>query len=144
MRLYAWALDKQLRAQNVSQMTEEVIREVAANGTAIIETIIQLNKYQSISGATIKIDRHGDSEGNFSVLAFKNAPPVNITHNISCSQYLVPVASFLQGDNDMPVSESPFFFLYVCVSFRLCGGFGFRFFYRRFFCLVSILYHRPP
>lgn len=63
--------------------------------------------FLGISGATIKIDKYGDSEGNFSVVALK---PYNYTmpNGINCSYGMVPVAYFQQGD-DIPVSESSFF-----------------------------------
>lgn len=54
-----------------------------------------------ITGATIKIDGNGDSEGNFSVLALKPYKE----ENFSCLHYhMVPVAYFQQGEN-FPVSE---------------------------------------
>lgn len=56
-----------------------------------------------ITGATIKIDANGDSEGNFSVLALKPSR----TENSPCNFQMVPVAYFQQGDN--PVSELTFF-----------------------------------
>lgn len=61
-----------------------------------------------ITGATIKIDGNGDSEGNFSVLSLKPST-VNIG-NFSCNLHLVPVAFFQQGiNNAFPVSESSIF-----------------------------------
>lgn len=46
--LYALALDKLLRIEQRTQvLTEELIRMVAANGTRIVETIIQNGTYQS-------------------------------------------------------------------------------------------------
>lgn len=46
--LYALALDKLLRIeQRTQELTEEIIRSVAANGTRIIETIIMNKTYQS-------------------------------------------------------------------------------------------------
>lgn len=68
-----------------------------------------------ITGATIKIDLHGDSEGNFSVLSLKPST-VNIAPgNFTCDLHLVPVAFFQQGiNNTFPVSESSNFnFLFV-------------------------------
>lgn len=62
-----------------------------------------------ITGATIKIDGNGDSEGNFSVLAFK---PADMTReNLSCPFQMVPVGYFHQGD-DIPVSE----FVCLCIT----------------------------
>lgn len=102
VKLYSWALDKLLR-QESRPLTEEVIREVASNGTSIIETIIKNRTYKSVTGATIKIDSHGDSEGNFSVLALK---PYSLTvkENFTCKYHMIQVAHFQQGD-DFPVRE---------------------------------------
>lgn len=46
VKLYALALH-QLLTQEVRTLTDEVIREVAANGTAIIDAIIQNRTYKS-------------------------------------------------------------------------------------------------
>lgn len=55
-----------------------------------------------VTGATIKIDEFGDSEGNFSVLAMKEWPLTG--RNFTCHYHMVPVAIFIQGD-ELPVSE---------------------------------------
>ncbi|XP_055620128.1 receptor-type guanylate cyclase Gyc76C-like isoform X2 [Toxorhynchites rutilus septentrionalis] len=103
VKLYAWALDKLLKAeQTIRPLTSDVIQEVASNGTRIIETIIQNRTYKSIAGAMIRIDEFGDSEGNFSVLALKNDPYTE--GNFSCDYQMKPVAHFqmrqLQHRND--------------------------------------------
>lgn len=124
VKLYAWALDKLLKEEE-RPLTDKVIRDVASNGTRIIETIIKNRTYKSkkralrlivgffsflhhslhsagVTGSTIKIDSSGDSEGNFSVLALK---PYKMTRdNFSCDLHMVPVAYFQQGEN-FPVSE---------------------------------------
>lgn len=134
-KLYAWALDELLRNSTGEQpLTEEEIYSIASNGTKIIETIIKNGTYKSkcnsykymviirflectifvllyhssgVTGATIKIDRNGDSEGNFSVLAYK---PFKYSYrdNLLCNFHMVPVAHFQQG-SDIPVSESSLF-----------------------------------
>ncbi|XP_050090825.1 receptor-type guanylate cyclase Gyc76C-like [Anopheles aquasalis] len=93
VQLYAWALDKLLKEeQRHRPLTSDVIRDVASNGTKIIQTIINNRTYHSIAGATIKIDEHGDSEGNFSVLALKKVQYEEA--NFSCPFRLLPVAHF--------------------------------------------------
>uniref|UniRef100_W8AIX8 Guanylate cyclase n=1 Tax=Ceratitis capitata TaxID=7213 RepID=W8AIX8_CERCA len=99
VKLYAWALDKLLR-QEERILTDDVIYDVASNGTRIIETIIKNRTYRSITGATIKIDQNGDSEGNFSVLAYKPHKHY-FSDNVSCNSHMVPVAYFQQGE-DIP------------------------------------------
>lgn len=49
-----------------------------------------------VSGATIKLDKHGDSEGNFSVLALKK----ETLHrdNFTCEYQMAPVGQFQQGE----------------------------------------------
>ncbi|KAI5695231.1 hypothetical protein M8J75_013039 [Diaphorina citri] len=86
----------------------EQIDSVALNGTAIIAEIIKRGTYHSVTGSTIKLDDNGDSEGNFSVLAFK---PKDIQFSVineqgqksqfSCPFNMIPVAGFLHG----PVPE---------------------------------------
>ncbi|XP_058464642.1 receptor-type guanylate cyclase Gyc76C-like isoform X1 [Malaya genurostris] len=93
VKLYAWALDKLLKAEQTHRpLSDEVIQEVASNGTRIIETIIQNRTYRSIAGAMIRIDEFGDSEGNFSVLALKMDPYTE--GNFSCDYQMKPVAHF--------------------------------------------------
>ncbi|XP_068149824.1 receptor-type guanylate cyclase Gyc76C-like [Drosophila tropicalis] len=96
VKLYAWALDKMLRMEE-RVLTDEVIFEVASNGTRVIDTIIKNRTYMSVTGSTIKIDQYGDSEGNFSVLAYK-PHKWNILENIRCNYHMVPVAYFHQGE----------------------------------------------
>lgn len=74
-----------------------------------------------ITGATIKIDLHGDSEGNFSVLSLKPST-VNIAPgNFTCDLHLVPVAFFQQGiNNTFPVSESSIFNFCLFYSLIFC------------------------
>lgn len=48
MKLYAWALDKLLRDESKKNvLTDEIIFEVASNGTRLIETIINNRTYSS-------------------------------------------------------------------------------------------------
>ncbi|XP_076232262.1 receptor-type guanylate cyclase Gyc76C [Calliopsis andreniformis] len=91
VKLYARALDQLLRDQ-----PEHTLEEIASNGTQIIETIIRNHTYQSVSGATIKFDKFGDSEGNFSVLALKKDP--FRFNNFSCDYQMKPVGQFQQGE----------------------------------------------
>ncbi|XP_059218039.1 receptor-type guanylate cyclase Gyc76C isoform X1 [Stomoxys calcitrans] len=100
-KLYAWALDELLRNSTKDRpLTDEEIYNIASDGTRIIETIIKNGTYKSVTGATIKIDNNGDSEGNFSVLAYK---PFRYSYrdNLLCNFHMVPVAHFQQG-SDIP------------------------------------------
>ncbi|XP_055706306.1 receptor-type guanylate cyclase Gyc76C-like isoform X2 [Phlebotomus papatasi] len=94
--LYSLALDKLLKDEQ-KPLTPDLIHEIASNGTKIIETIINNKTYKSITGATIKIDGNGDSEGNFSVLALK--PFHFVEENFSCDYHMMPVAYFQQGED---------------------------------------------
>lgn len=52
----------------------------------------------------MQLDKNGDSEGNFSVLALKPNPDNHeIIKNFSCRYQMVPVGQFQQGE--FPVSE---------------------------------------
>lgn len=59
------------------------------------------SSFLGITGSTIKIDKNGDSEGNFSVLALKEEN-FSFRENFTCSFNMVPVAYFQEGD-DFPV-----------------------------------------
>lgn len=91
VKLYARALDQLLRDQ-----PERTLDEIVRNGTQIIDTIIKNHTYQSVSGATIKLDKFGDSEGNFSVLALKK--DYFRMDNFSCDYQMKPVGQFQQGE----------------------------------------------
>ncbi|XP_019756594.2 receptor-type guanylate cyclase Gyc76C isoform X1 [Dendroctonus ponderosae] len=99
VKLYASALHHLLIDQPI--LNEKTIREIATNGTKIIETIIQINQtYRSITGAVIKLDKNGDSEGNFSVLAYRETEQLYLggSNNFSCSFYMAPVGQFYQNE----------------------------------------------
>lgn len=115
--LYANALDRLLKGKqqelkkNISanylpNLPEEMIKEIASNGTEIIAEIIRQKKYLSITGAEIVIDNNGDSEGNFSVLVLKPEQFSVKESNFSCNFHMVPIATFQgSGSGDsLPVS----------------------------------------
>ncbi|EFA10586.2 receptor-type guanylate cyclase Gyc76C isoform X1 [Tribolium castaneum] len=100
-KLYANALHKLLSEEPA--LTDELIEEIASNGTKIVETIIQMKTYKSITGATMKLDKNGDSEGNFSVLAFQPVSGDQHVHgNFSCPFQMRPVGQFFQQSGDFP------------------------------------------
>ncbi|XP_066155671.1 receptor-type guanylate cyclase Gyc76C-like isoform X2 [Euwallacea fornicatus] len=100
VKLYASALHHLLSEQ--PNLEESAIRELSSNGTKIIETIIKINQtYRSITGAVIKLDKNGDSEGNFSVLAYKestNLLYLGGSNNFSCLFHMAPVGQFYQSE----------------------------------------------
>ncbi|XP_077268386.1 receptor-type guanylate cyclase Gyc76C [Temnothorax americanus] len=91
VKLYARALDQLIR-----DYPDVSVEELAKNGTLITEMVLKNRTYQSVSGATIKLDPSGDSEGNFSVLALKKEP--FRVHNFSCDYQMMPVGQFQQAD----------------------------------------------
>ncbi|XP_072387454.1 receptor-type guanylate cyclase Gyc76C-like isoform X1 [Diabrotica undecimpunctata] len=107
VQLYASALDYLLRQEKV--LTDAVIAEVASNGTKIIETIIKINgTYKSITGALMKLDKNGDSEGNYSVIAFSEPQNKIVRYNFSCDYQMRPVGQFYQSsdvNNSLPRYE---------------------------------------
>lgn len=53
----------------------------------------------------MKLDKNGDSEGNFSVLAFRElSNDAKVIDNFSCKYQMRPVGQFYQSDQ-FPVSE---------------------------------------
>lgn len=94
--IYANALQN-LRTKRSS----EDIQKLARDGRAIFTEIIEMKSYTSITGAKISIDTHGDSEGNYTLIAFKGLPKDKPFHrvmnnevNFTCSYYMIPVANF--------------------------------------------------
>lgn len=61
-----------------------------------------------IIGATMKLDKNGDSEGNFSVIAYTEPDNEKVRYNFSCPFQFRPVGQFFQPDvndeNSLPVS----------------------------------------
>lgn len=51
---------------------------------------------------SIRLDERADSEGNFSVLAFK--PMKFNDENINCDYTMIPVGHFQQSNKEFPVS----------------------------------------
>ncbi|XP_017772272.1 PREDICTED: receptor-type guanylate cyclase Gyc76C-like isoform X2 [Nicrophorus vespilloides] len=96
VKLYATALHALLLRE--PHLTEEIIAEIAGNGTRIVETIISLGTYKSITGATMRLDKNGDSEGNFSVLALTRHPSNTVIKNFTCAYQMRPVGQFQQGE----------------------------------------------
>ncbi|CAH1099339.1 unnamed protein product [Psylliodes chrysocephalus] len=107
VKLYASALHYLLSQK--SFLNETVIREIASDGTKIIETIIQINgTYKSITGAMMKLDKNGDSEGNYSVIAYSVPKDKNVRDNFTCDYQMRPVGQFYQSsepNNTIPRYE---------------------------------------
>ncbi|RZC33646.1 guanylate cyclase 32E [Asbolus verrucosus] len=100
-KLYASALHNLLTEQPV--LNDSIIDEIAKNGTRIVEAIIKMKTYRSITGATMKLDQNGDSEGNFSVLAFQRVSGDQHVHgNFSCPYQMRPVGQFFQQSDAFP------------------------------------------
>lgn len=61
-----------------------------------------------IIGATMKLDKNGDSEGNFSVIAYKETENKTVRYNFSCPFQFRPIGQFFQSDDvdddPLPVS----------------------------------------
>ncbi|XP_044753115.1 receptor-type guanylate cyclase Gyc76C-like isoform X2 [Coccinella septempunctata] len=99
--LYATALDNILSEEPI--INDYVIEEIARNGTRIVEAIIKMGSYRSVTGAMMKLDENGDSEGNFSVLALRPTP--NSRHvygHFQCPYQMRPVGQFFQQFDDFP------------------------------------------
>ncbi|XP_063921313.1 receptor-type guanylate cyclase Gyc76C-like isoform X1 [Zophobas morio] len=97
--LYAKALDELLK--NQTKLTDDIIDQIASNGTQIVETLIN-RTYTSITGATMKLDKNGDSEGNFSVLALQRVSNHHVHGNFSCAFQMRPVGQFFYQSEDFP------------------------------------------
>ncbi|GLG93315.1 Guanylate cyclase [Gryllus bimaculatus] len=96
--LYADALHTVLEnKQREGVLTAQMIESLAKNGTLIIQTVKDRGQYTSITGAVIKIDHNGDSEGNFSVIALVPEPIQDA--NYTCDFHFRPIGTFSFTDN---------------------------------------------
>ncbi|KAK2710816.1 receptor-type guanylate cyclase Gyc76C-like [Artemia franciscana] len=96
--LYAKALDvlfKQLEEGSKRPVTDEEYMQLAKNGTLITNQIIQLGKYQSVTDVEIVIDKNGDSEGNYTVLAYQPRSYVSKNEKFRCNFILDRVGFFI-------------------------------------------------
>ncbi|XP_021202770.2 receptor-type guanylate cyclase Gyc76C-like [Bombyx mandarina] len=101
VKLYAKALDEIIKEETQKEpLTQAKLTNIVTNGTAIVAKMIKSSPYKSVSGMTIRLDDRADSEGNFSVLAFK---PIKFNEiDINCSYSMIPVAHFQQNSKEFP------------------------------------------
>ncbi|XP_012544731.1 receptor-type guanylate cyclase Gyc76C isoform X2 [Bombyx mori] len=100
VKLYAKALDEIIKEETQKEpLTQAKLTNIVTNGTAIVAKMIKSSPYKSVSGLTIRLDDRGDSEGNFSLLAFK---PINNKIDRNCSYSMIPVAHFQQNSKEFP------------------------------------------
>ncbi|XP_072943508.1 receptor-type guanylate cyclase Gyc76C-like isoform X2 [Epargyreus clarus] len=103
VRLYATALHNLIVEETVLKnetLTYEKLMSVATNGSRIVSKMITNTPFKSVSGMSIRLDERADSEGNFSVLAFK---PTNFTDDdINCTYSMIPVGHFQQSSKEFP------------------------------------------
>ncbi|VVD03545.1 unnamed protein product, partial [Leptidea sinapis] len=103
VKLYATALHKLIEEETTFKnetLTWGKLRSIATNGSKIVSTMIRITPFKSVSGMSIRLDERADSEGNFSVLAFK---PVNSSEAvINCSHSMIPVGHFQQCGREFP------------------------------------------
>ncbi|CAK1552126.1 unnamed protein product [Leptosia nina] len=103
VKLYATALHKLIEEETVNKnetLTHKKLMSIVTNGTRIISKMIDITPFESVSGMSIRLDERADSEGNFSVLAFK---PINSTDNVvNCTHSMIPVGHFQQCSREFP------------------------------------------
>ncbi|CAB3242068.1 unnamed protein product [Arctia plantaginis] len=99
VKLYAKALDEIIK-EDPDPLTYTKLLSVATNGSRIVEKMIKSSPYKSISGMSIRLDENADSEGNFSVLAFK--PTTYRDGLVHCASSMIPVGHFLQSNREFP------------------------------------------
>ncbi|XP_048479666.1 receptor-type guanylate cyclase Gyc76C isoform X2 [Plutella xylostella] len=99
--LYARALHKIITRETQNEtLTYEKLMSIATNGSQIVSTMIASSPYKSVSGMSIRLDERADSEGNFSVLAYK---PTNYSdEDIKCLYSMIPVGHFQQSSREFP------------------------------------------
>ncbi|KAM3963592.1 receptor-type guanylate cyclase Gyc76C [Aphomia sociella] len=101
VKLYATALDKVIREDTKKdELTYTKLMSIATNGSRIVAKMIESTPFKSVSGMSIRLDERADSEGNFSVLAFK--PYTFSDGDINCSHTMIPVGHFQQSTRQYP------------------------------------------
>lgn len=69
-----------------------------------------------ITGANIRVDKNGDSEGNFSVLAFKESNIIAKDASFSCASHMIQVATFYPSNDE---NDELFVSLHLTLKCRL-------------------------
>lgn len=110
--LFAKALHKMIEDHRAlgDKIDSSMISSLARNGTKITDTIIAMGGYQSISGNYIRINKDGDSEGNFTVFSLQKTN-YTYTSRISrkmlyCDRYLKKVGDFHMNHTNHGLSSS--------------------------------------
>ncbi|XP_045484741.1 receptor-type guanylate cyclase Gyc76C-like [Pieris rapae] len=103
VKLYATALHNLIEEETLKKnetLTHKRLMSIATNGTRIVSKMIDITPFKSVSGMSIRLDERADSEGNFSVLAFK---PINSSDNlVNCTHSMIPVGHFQQCTREFP------------------------------------------
>ncbi|XP_069365373.1 receptor-type guanylate cyclase Gyc76C-like isoform X1 [Maniola hyperantus] len=95
VKLYATALHKLIEEETTykNETLDDIkLMSIATNGSLIVSKMIAITPFRSVAGMSIRLDERADSEGNFSVLAFKNIT----IEDIKCNASMVPVGHFQQ------------------------------------------------
>lgn len=101
VKLYAKALDEIIKEDTATEyLTYPKLMTIATNGSRIVKKMIKSSPYKSISGMSISLDEKADSEGNFSVLAYK--PIKDHEGVVNCSYSMIPVGHFQQSSKGFP------------------------------------------
>jgi len=108
-----------LYAQSLHQMINESrrlnetisIHELARDGARLTQTIIEMGGYNSISGNYIRIDKNGDSEGNFTAFALKEFNYTFVSKftgkTFQCQHYLTKVGEFHLAKDHYNRTDTP-------------------------------------
>ncbi|XP_023949227.1 receptor-type guanylate cyclase Gyc76C [Bicyclus anynana] len=105
VKLYATALHTLIEEETTyknESLTYEKLMTIATNGSLIVSKMIHITPFKSVAGMSIRLDERADSEGNFSVLAFKNTT----VEDIKCNASMVPVGHFQQSSKEFPEYKS--------------------------------------
>ncbi|XP_039746602.1 receptor-type guanylate cyclase Gyc76C-like isoform X2 [Pararge aegeria] len=101
VKLYATALHKLIEEETTYKnetLDYKKLMSIASNGTLIVSKMIHITPFKSVAGMSIRLDERADSEGNFSVLAFKNYT----IEDIKCNASMVAVGHFQQSGKEFP------------------------------------------
>ncbi|XP_026494984.2 receptor-type guanylate cyclase Gyc76C-like isoform X1 [Vanessa tameamea] len=103
VKLYATALHSLIEEETTQKnetITYQKLMSIATSGSVIVSKMIRITPFKSVSGMSIRLDERADSEGNFSVLAFK---PANFTDDdVNCTYSMIPVGHFQQSSREFP------------------------------------------
>ncbi|XP_072944061.1 receptor-type guanylate cyclase Gyc76C-like [Epargyreus clarus] len=111
VKLYATALHNLIEEETVQKnetLNFNKLMSIATDGSRIVSKMLALTPFNSIMGSLIRFDEEQNTEGNYTVLAYRassfgDVSMTNFRSDFNCSHSMIPVGRFLErGSSNFP------------------------------------------